>query len=311
MNHGTLPICPRLRRQPDGTITVAAPAKLNLGLRIFAPRADRYHPIESWFVPISFYDTIRIIPQAAFELSVTGQTAAIPEKLSDNLVGKAAIALFKATGQQPRGRIVLHKIIPPGGGLGGGSSDAAAALLALNAAFSLGMSAADLEAMALSLGSDVPFFIPCRSAVCRGRGEIMEPLDFRYNLYAVLLIPPQGISTRLVYEHFDAYPQPELRPALQWPRLAQAKPAEINATIHNDLAGPAFAIAPWLDTLCADLAQAAGQTIHLSGSGSTLFTLFGSGPAAASFARLCQHRFAHRVRALAGRIYRPQELPGT
>ncbi|NNM86985.1 MAG: 4-(cytidine 5'-diphospho)-2-C-methyl-D-erythritol kinase [Phycisphaerae bacterium] len=311
MKHGTSPNCPRLRLQPDGSITIAAPAKLNLGLRIFEVREDGYHPIESWFVPISFYDTIRIIPQAAFELSVTGQTTAIPEKLTDNLVGKAALALFKAGGQQPRGRIVLHKIIPPGGGLGGGSSDAAAALLALNAAFSLGMSAADLEALALSLGSDVPFFIPCRSAVCRGRGEIMEPLDFSYTIYAVLLIPPQGVSTRLVYEYFDRSPQPELRPTLRWSQLAQAEPAEINATIRNDLASPAFAIAPWLDTLRADLAQAAGQPIHLSGSGSTLFTLFASGPAAAFFARLCQQRFAHRVRALAVRIYRPQEVPGT
>ena len=311
MNPATLPSCPRLRQQPNGSITIAAPAKLNLGLRIFSVRDDGYHPIESWFVPISFYDTIQINPQAPFELVVAGQTAAIPEKLPDNLVGKAAIALFKAAGQQPRGRIVLHKIIPPGGGLGGGSSDAAAALLALNAAFSLGKSATDLEALALSLGSDVPFFIPCQSAVCRGRGEIMEALDFRYAIYAVLLIPPQGVSTRLVYEQFDRYPQPELRPDLQWKQLAQMSPANINAQISNDLADPAFAIAPWLDSLRAELVKAAGQPIHLSGSGSTLFTLFDSGPAAASFAGLCQQRFAGRVRALAVRIYRPHELPGT
>ncbi len=310
MNSATLSFNPRLRREPDGSITIAAPAKLNLGLRIFSVRDDGYHPIESWFVPISFYDTIRIIPQAAFELVVTGQTAAMPEKLQDNLVGKAAIALFKAAKQEPHGRIMLHKIIPPGGGLGGGSSDAAAALLALNAAFSLEQSMASLQALALSLGSDVPFFVPCRSALCRGRGEIMEPLDFSHAIYAVLLIPPQGVSTRLVYEQFDRYPQPELRPAMQWQQLAQAAPAEINAKISNDLAGPAFAIAPWLDTLRAELVQAAGQPMHLSGSGSTLFTLFDSGPAAAAFARLCQQRFAHRVRTLPVRIYRPHEVLG-
>ncbi len=310
MNSATLSFNPRLRREPDGSITIAAPAKLNLGLRIFSVRDDGYHPIESWFVPISFYDTIRIIPQADFELVVTGQTAAIPEKLQDNLVGKAAIALFKAAGKEPHGRIMLHKIIPPGGGLGGGSSDAAAALLALNAAFSLEQSAVNLQALALSLGSDVPFFVPCRSALCRGRGEIMEVLDFRHAIYAVLLISPQGVSTRLVYEHFDRYPQPELPPAMQWQQLAQAAPAEINAQISNDLAGPAFAIAPWLDTLRAELAQAANQPIHLSGSGSTLFTLFDSGPAAAAFAHLCQQRFAHRVRTVPVRIYRPHEVPG-
>ena len=305
MNSATLPFCPRLRQQPDGSIAIAAPAKLNLGLRIFPVRQDGYHPIESWFVPISFYDTIRIVPQAPFELVITGQRTAIPQKPEDNLVGKAAIALFQAAGQPPRGQLMLHKLIPPGGGLGGGSSDAAAALLAINAAFALDQSEAALLSLALTLGSDVPFFLPCRSAICSGRGEIMEPLDFRCAIYAVLLIPPQGVSTRLVYEYFD-HSAPSASPTpLPWRRLAQMAPREINHEIINDLARPAFAIAPWLSTLRDDLAQAAGQPVHLSGSGSTLFTLFDSGPAAATFAGLCQQQFAHRIRAVPVRIYRP------
>lgn len=299
----------RVGVRPDGTVEIHAPAKLNLGLRVFPRRADGYHLLESWFVPISFYDTLHINPRGPLDLVVQGQKTAVPADTQANLVGKAATALFAAAQQAPRGHITLHKLIPPGGGLGGGSSDAAATLIALNAACNLQKSPEELCTLALTLGSDVPFFVPCVSALCRGRGEIMEPLNFRSDIYAVLLIPPQGVSTRLVYEIFDDPKHPQPTQSLPWQTLAAASVPEINATIFNDLAAAAFRAAPWLGALRDEIAGAAGQPVHLSGSGSALFTLFSSGPTAASFADLCREKFSDRVKVVPVRVYRPGEKP--
>src|SRR5205085_2095170 len=130
-------------------------------------------------------------------------------------------------GIPPTGTLQLHKVVPPGGGLGGGSSDASAALVALNRAWKIDLPETKLLEIAGALGSDVPFFISARPALCTGRGEIMSPLVPRVPLFAVLIIPPQGCPTKDVYQAFDALPRSAF-PATDWKRFSEATAEQLN-----------------------------------------------------------------------------------
>jgi len=269
----------RVTQTDDGRWQIPAHAKLNLGLRVFPARPDGFHDLETWMVPISWHDTLWVDPRPApLSLVITGRAAGVPVDIGQNLVGRAAGTLAAAAGIQPHGCITLHKVLPPGGGIGGGSSDAAAALLALNAAWGLHWDVARLETLAAALGSDVPFFVAARPSLCTGRGEIMRPLPPAQPLCALLLIPPRGCPTKDVYRAFDAGHQH--RPAREptdWRRCALATADELAALLVNDLEPAAFAVAPWLAALRRQAEKLAGRTVHMTGSGSTLFVLCGSG----------------------------------
>src|SRR6478672_10727987 len=102
---------------------VAAPAKVNLSLRVLARRADGFHEIETLMTPISLRDELTI------ERRDKGIVLECDDPLlplgEDNLVVRAAKAFFLAAGIKAGVSIHLHKKIPHGAGLGGGSSDAA------------------------------------------------------------------------------------------------------------------------------------------------------------------------------------------
>jgi 4-diphosphocytidyl-2-C-methyl-D-erythritol kinase len=269
----------RVTRCEDGRWMIHAPAKLNLGLRVFPARPDGFHDLETWMVPTSWYDTLWVDASvASLQLEVTGRAQGVPTEIDKNLVGRAAVKLADTAGIAPRGKITLHKVLPPGGGIGGGSSDAAAVLVALNQAWDLKWSPEKLESVAAQLGSDIPFFVRCRPSLCTGRGEIMTPLPLYQPLHAVLVIPPQGCPTKDVYQAFDAGHQHRpARPKTDWPRCAHADAAELSSPLVNDLEPAAFAVAPWLADLRTQAAAVLGRAVHLTGSGSTLFTLCDSG----------------------------------
>jgi 4-diphosphocytidyl-2-C-methyl-D-erythritol kinase len=271
----------RVLRTVDGRWMVHAHAKLNLGLRVFPARPDGFHDLETWMAPISWHDTLWVDDSGEgtpLTLEVTGRAAGVPVEIDKNLVGRAATKLAAAAGLTPRGKITLHKVLPPGGGIGGGSSDAASALVALNQAWNLHWDDAQLEALAGELGSDVPFFVAARSSLCTGRGEIMTPLRMAQPLFAVLVIPPQGCPTKDVYQAFDAGHQHQPpREKTNWHQCAHAPAGELAELLVNDLEPAAFAVAPWLNDLRRQAATALGRPVHMTGSGSTLFTLCSSG----------------------------------
>jgi 4-diphosphocytidyl-2-C-methyl-D-erythritol kinase len=274
----------RVMRMDGDRWSVQARAKLNLGLRIFPARPDGFHDLETWMVPISWHDTLwaDVSSEArGLTLEITGRAAGVPTDIEKNLVGRAALKLAAAAGIEPRARITLHKVLPPGGGIGGGSSDAASALVMLNEAWDLHWEDARLEQLAGELGSDVPFFVGARQSLCTGRGEIMTRLRGAQPLYAVLIIPPEGCPTGAVYKAFDAgHRHDPPRPATNWCACASAPAEELSELLVNDLEPAAFSIAPWLGALREQAAGIAGQRVHMSGSGSTLFTLCSSGHAA-------------------------------
>ena len=177
-----------------------APAKINLSLRVLGRRADGFHEIETLMAPIALGDDLDIEP-ADGEIAFACDDPGIPGD-ETNLVVRAARLFFEQTGRKDGARITLSKKTPHGAGLGGGSSDAATTLLALDSLFEAGLGVKGLAEMAAVLGSDVPFFLHRSAAICRGRGELVEAVDFPYALPLLLLKPPFGVPTPWAYSRW-------------------------------------------------------------------------------------------------------------
>ncbi|HEY2589807.1 MAG TPA: 4-(cytidine 5'-diphospho)-2-C-methyl-D-erythritol kinase [Tepidisphaeraceae bacterium] len=174
-------------------------------------------------------------------------------------------------------RAKLQKRIPMGAGLGGGSSDAARTLLALNQLWGVGWAADDLSAFAARFGSDLPFFFHGPSSICRGRGEIVAPIGKPAPRWVVLILPEVSMPTPDVYRTFDAMGlgrEADLSDEPDWASWTKLSSLELLPRLVNDLERPAFAIAPQLGELRRRIERIAGRPVRMSGSGSSLFTLF-------------------------------------
>lgn len=187
------------------TITVQAPAKLNLGLHIVGKRPDGYHEIETVFQKISLCDTLRITIQGNTGISLSCTAPGIPSG-PENLAYRAADLLLQRAECSCGVSIHLQKNIPSGAGLGGGSSDAAAVLRGLNDLLQSGLSPAHLVNMGLSLGADVPFFLTdCSTAYATGIGEKLRPLHCAVPLWFVIVYPGFSVSTAWAYRSVSKY----------------------------------------------------------------------------------------------------------
>ncbi|MBC8520186.1 MAG: 4-(cytidine 5'-diphospho)-2-C-methyl-D-erythritol kinase [Gammaproteobacteria bacterium] len=174
-----------------------APAKLNLFLHVTGRRSDGYHELQTVFQFVDLQDQISIEVTDSGEIErPTGLEGVSAE---DDLVVQAAKALQKQTDTSFGAIINVDKQIPAGGGLGGGSSDAATILVALNKLWSTGLSQAELSAIGLQLGADVPIFIYGKSAWAEGVGEelvTVEPPEYTY----LLLDPGVSVSTADIFQ---------------------------------------------------------------------------------------------------------------
>ncbi|MEW5889293.1 MAG: 4-(cytidine 5'-diphospho)-2-C-methyl-D-erythritol kinase [Pseudomonadota bacterium] len=174
----------------------AAPAKLNLFLHVVGRRSDGYHLLQTAFRLIDLADTLR------FRLRGDGAVVRVtdlPGVAADaDLAVRAARLLQQAAGVRAGVDIALEKRIPLGGGLGGGSSDAATVLLALNRLWGVNWPRARLQALALRLGADVPFFVFGRNAFAEGVGEQLAPLELPPAWY-VLLTPDVAVPTAEIF----------------------------------------------------------------------------------------------------------------
>ncbi len=270
---------------PGGSLTVQAPAKLNLSLAVLARRADGFHEIESLMVPVSLADTlhVRSTEQAGVRLRVTfeGELAAGPGRAlardvpadGRNLVVRAAERLAREAGVTTGLDVDLVKRIPSGAGLGGGSSDAAAVLMAAARLWSLDWPADRLARIGAEIGSDVPWFFAGGPAIASGRGERIDRVAGLPPLAAVIACPSTGLSTAAVYGRCvpDASRRGEaarLAVALSSGGLQAGLPFMSNA-----LEPPARSLSPEVDGLLEALDRAGGFAPRLTGSGSACFTL--------------------------------------
>lgn len=253
-----------------------APSKVNLALSVGPPASDGMHPIASWMVTTRFGDDLtlkRLPPGTPSRYAIEWHDEArrktdIDWKISRDLAVRAHRALEERLGRELPVQLRLQKRIPVGGGLGGGSSDAGAMLRALDALFDLRLRPQFLEHLAHPLGSDVPFLVQGGSAVIEGTGERIARATL-HRTHLVLVLPDACCPTGAVYKAFDA-----LRPDARTEGHRVRELAERGATADspfNDLAEAACRIAPQLAEARADIETLARQSVHVSGSGSTLF----------------------------------------
>ncbi|HEX7706412.1 MAG TPA: 4-(cytidine 5'-diphospho)-2-C-methyl-D-erythritol kinase [Thermoanaerobaculia bacterium] len=234
-------------------------AKINWALRITGRRPDGFHDLETVFQTISLHDELTL--QRARRTSLVCDDPSIPTDES-NLVLRAVQAL-----RAPRVAIQLLKRIPAGGGLGGGSSNAAATLHALDQMFNLGRS--DLSALALSLGSDVPFFLVGGTAYATGRGEVLTPMSTRAGVPLLLLLPSERVLTKEAFAAVTRFS----------PALGMDAYSEGYENFSNDFEEPVFNALPRLRELKGRLLDAGAVWAGMSGSGSTIVGAFGTAAA--------------------------------
>jgi 4-diphosphocytidyl-2-C-methyl-D-erythritol kinase len=178
-----------------------AAAKINLYLDVLRRREDGYHDIETLYQPVSLWDELAFEKTPA-GIEVDGDDSSIPWN-EDNLCHRAARLILRTSGARGGVRISVKKGIPSGAGLGGGSSDAAATMLAVNELFRCGLSNGELQELSLALGSDVPFFIFGRSAVGRGRGELLEEVPGLPGGWILIAKPDVTVSTKWAYQNLN------------------------------------------------------------------------------------------------------------
>jgi 4-diphosphocytidyl-2-C-methyl-D-erythritol kinase len=260
-----------------------APAKVNLDLRITGRRPDGYHELDSVVVFTEWADRLTFTRHGRLALELSGPFAAALEDQSDNLVLRAARRLAQHAGCPPHARIALDKRIPVAAGLGGGSADAAATLRGLSRLWQLGWPDADLLALALELGADVPVCVRSRPARMRGIGERIEPIGLPV-LDLVMANPDHAVSTAQVFADLGLIaPAPD--PAAPVPDICVDLPAWLRAR-GNDLEAPARRVAPVIGEVLALLdAQPGCRFARMSGSGATCLGVFDDPEAAARAAR--------------------------
>ncbi|MCB2225363.1 MAG: 4-(cytidine 5'-diphospho)-2-C-methyl-D-erythritol kinase [Desulfarculaceae bacterium] len=276
-------------------LTLEAPAKVNLYLRILGRRPDGYHDLATLMQPLDLSDTLEVTLGApGLSLSCDRPELEGP----DNLVLKAARAYYAALGRPPAARFHLVKRIPVAAGLGGGSSDAAAALIALNALHQSALEPQRLAELAAGLGADVPFFLAGCAAWCTGIGERVEPWEDFPPLHYVLVNPGFALSTAWVYQQFD----------LQWTNTLQTtkikrpqrKTDPIGGLLFNDLESVSLREHPILGKIKSALKEAGAEGCLMSGSGPTVFGVFAQATQCGEAARRLRQRGGWWVRSCQG-----------
>jgi 4-diphosphocytidyl-2-C-methyl-D-erythritol kinase len=255
-----------------------SPCKVNLLLNILGRRADGFHELETVMQPVNLFDRLQFT-RGGSGVQLTCSEPSLPTD-SSNLVYRAAAAFLQQAGIKDGVRIHLEKKIPMAAGLGGGSGNAATTLLALNELSGHPLAFAQLDQIAASLGSDIPFFLQHKPALAIGRGEKVSSLEpFRALRGAAFLLihPGFGIATAWAYKELARFPaalngQPgraqELIELLNTTDLLRA-----GAAFYNSLEAPALEKYPLL-ALYQEFLRAQGAAAALmSGSGSTTFAI--------------------------------------
>ena len=182
------------------SLSVGAPAKLNLFLHITGRRADGYHELQTLFQLLDYGDQLHFAVGADERVTLSPTLPGVPYQ--DNLIIRAAQLLWPYRTVHCGVHITLDKRLPMGGGLGGGSSNAASTLVALNHLWQCGQTREQLQALGLQLGADVPVFVGGRTAWAEGIGERLTPMNLGHRWY-LILSPQCQVATARVFSHKD------------------------------------------------------------------------------------------------------------
>lgn len=272
------------------SVTVRAPAKINLSLLVGAATADGFHTLATIYQAIGLWEQVTVDEQRHWSIHLRGPHARDDIPVDEtNLAWRAGVVLQRHHGiTGTAARIEIHKGVPVAGGMAGGSADAAATLVALDRLWDLRTPDADLLRLAAHLGSDVPFALLGGTAAGTGRGELVSPLEDNGTWWWVAVPSAEGLSTPAVYREFDvvaaeanaarqpwfpAYPQDPDVSADVIRALTTGDPRTLGACLRNDLEEPALRLRPDLNRTFTVAREVGAVRTMLSGSGPTVLLL--------------------------------------
>lgn len=263
-------------------ISLHAPAKVNLRLDILGKRPDGYHEIRTWIYPISLADELHIERVNTAQITVSSAHPGLPVG-EENLAHRAAALFLKEQGLSGGVKIEIIKHIPLAAGLGGGSSDAAAVLKAINILWGTDVPPEGLIEMGAKIGMDCPFFIVGKGAVMGGRGERVVQFLPPLKAWMVLINPGLPLSTHQVYQQGKwGLTKDRGDTRISMPPQDLEK---MGTFLHNDLEGPALELMPSIENIKGKLLEAGANGVLMTGSGPTVFGLFGKEAEARQAAR--------------------------
>jgi 4-diphosphocytidyl-2-C-methyl-D-erythritol kinase len=260
------------------TLTLPAPAKINLFLAITGRRSDGFHDLVSVVAPLVWGDTVEV-EQGGTSFTLESDQPEVPTDGS-NTVLRAASEFARASGYSGGAHFRIKKRIPSGAGLGGASSDAVSALRALNSLAGEPLDAAALAQVAALVGSDCPLFLSSVPVIMRGRGEKISPLPKeaygRFRGMRVLVFKPGfAISTSWAYGRMAAEAPRSYVPAEKaesmLSRWIERPGGSADELLFNAMERPAFSKFAAIPVLLERLRSRFGICPRMSGSGSACY----------------------------------------
>jgi 4-diphosphocytidyl-2-C-methyl-D-erythritol kinase len=261
-------------------VTVRAAAKVNLHLGVGRPRPDGFHPLATVYQTLSLHDDVSVSTGPRWRVSLVCEDDIDRDSFptgEENIVVRAGRLLAAHHRDDRAAEFTVRKSIPIAGGLAGGSADAAAALVALDRLWELETSDEDLLGLAAQLGSDVPFALLGGTALGGGRGELVTPMFDEATRWWVVVPARNGLSTPVVYGHFDELcpdaPEHVSVPDDLVSALADPHNRVLAAALRNDLEPAAIDLRPELGELIEAGERAGALRGIISGSGPTCLFL--------------------------------------
>ena len=256
------------------SVTVRVPGKVNVYLGVGPREFSGYHELATIFQAVGIYDEVTV--SAADSLTISGLGAFADRIPTDetNLAWKAAELVARACGEDPNIHIQIDKTIPIAAGMAGGSADAAATLVACDAYWNAGIPRDQLDAMAATLGADVPFMLHGGCALGVGRGDVLSPVMIRGSFHWVFATFDEGLSTAQIYEKTDEMRGLEFEATPDVPTevlsaLARGDAPALGRLLHNDLQLAATTSRPLLGRVLEQGIDSGALGAIVSGSGPT------------------------------------------
>lgn len=269
----------------DWSLTLSAPAKINLYLGVHTERDDRgYHKVDSLMAAAGLADIVTVAP--AQELTV--QTVPASDfPMQKNTAYRAAAAMAEHYGREANICVTIEKHIPLCAGLGGPSTDAAAVIVALAELWGVDRSDPALDDIARGIGADVPFFLHASPAFYVGGGDVLATEYPALPATPVVLVKPReaSVSTIEAYRRFDENPVPADKPGAIASALRAEDAETACALIHNNLGVISAQMEPQIQTVLDWLrAQDGTVAVDVCGSGACSFAICDTAATASNLA---------------------------
>lgn len=273
----------------DRSLTLSAPAKINLYLGVHTERDDRgYHKVDSLMAAVGLADTVTVAP--AQELTV--QTVPASDfPMQKNTAYRAAVAMAEHYCREADVCVTIEKRIPLCAGLGGPSTDAAAVIAALAELWGIDRTDPALDEIARGIGADVPFFLHASPAFYVGGGDVLATEYPALRAMPVVLVKSHdaSVSTIEAYRRFDEAPVPADKPGAIASALRAGDAETAYALIHNNLGVISAQMEPQIKTVLDWLrAQDGTVAVNVCGSGACSFALCDTAATAADLAVAAQ-----------------------